>query len=161
VMAAVIAGGFGRREVVVRVNGQGTTWGRDDVAAVAKSGADAMLLPKVESARDLAGLGQALAEAGAPDGMQVWAMIETPLGILNVAGIAAAAAQTRLSCLVLGTNDLVKETRAELDAGRTAALYWLSASVTSSTASTTTSRTPKACCASAGRAASSAWTARP
>jgi citrate lyase subunit beta / citryl-CoA lyase len=133
VMAAVIAGGFGRREVVVRVNGQGTPWGRDDLAAAAKSGADAVLLPKVETARDLVGLGRALAEAGAPDSMRVWAMIETPLGILNVASTAESAAQfpeTRLSCLVLGTNDLVKETRAELDANRTAALYWLSATVT-------------------------------
>ncbi len=133
VMAAIGAGGFGRREVVVRINGQGTPWGRDDLAAAARSGADAVLLPKVERAHDLTTLAKALAEAGAPDTLQVWAMIETPLGILNVAAIAEASThvpRSRLSCLILGTNDLVKETRAELDANRTAALYWLSATVT-------------------------------
>lgn len=133
VMAAIGAGGFGRREVVVRINGQGTPWGRDDLAAAARAGADAVLLPKVETARDLGAVATALAEAGAPDTLQVWAMIETPLGILNVAAIAEASThvpRSRLSCLILGTNDLVKETRAELDANRTAALYWLSATVT-------------------------------
>jgi citrate lyase subunit beta / citryl-CoA lyase len=133
VAAAVTAGGFGRREVVVRINAPDSAWGEADLAAVATSGADAILVPKVGTARDLVALGRRLTALGAPDRLKVWAMIETPLAILNVASIAEASAQfpdTRLDCLILGTNDLLKETRAELDANRTAALYWLSATVT-------------------------------
>jgi citrate lyase subunit beta/citryl-CoA lyase len=129
-IAAIAAGGFGRREIVLRINGLDTPWGRDDLAAAAASKADAVLVPKVSSAAMIAEVELGLASA--PASMQVWAMIETPLGVLNVREIAAAATagSKRLSCFVIGTNDLVKETRAELDAGRTAALYWLSAIMT-------------------------------
>jgi citrate lyase subunit beta / citryl-CoA lyase len=134
VMAAVAAGGFGRREIVVRVNGLDSPWGVDDLAAVAASKADAVLAPKVSSAAMFADIERAL--VGAPRALQLWAMIETPLGILNLPEIAACAkgANSRLACFVIGTNDLVKETRVELDADRTAAFYWLSATVTAAKA---------------------------
>jgi citrate lyase subunit beta / citryl-CoA lyase len=130
VIAAVAAGGFGRREVVVRINGLDTPWGADDLAAVTESTADAVLVPKVSSPKMLIGVAAAIARSGSD--MSVWAMIETPLGVLNVREIAASAIadKNRLTCFVIGTNDLVKETRAELDQNRTAALYWLSAIVT-------------------------------
>lgn len=130
VMAAVAAGGFGKREIVIRINGLDTPWGRDDLAAAASSQADAILMPKVSTPAMVADAEAGM--AGAPAAMRLWAMVETPLGILNVREVAAAAAPatSRLGCFVIGTNDLVKETRAELDAGRTAALYWLSAIMT-------------------------------
>ncbi len=134
VMAAVAAGGFGRREVVVRINGLDTPWGRDDLAAAVASKADAVLVPKVSAAAMIADVERGMADA--PAAMRLWAMIETPLGILNLREIAATAtaAGSRLACFVIGTNDLVKETRAELDADRTAALYWLSAIMTAAKA---------------------------
>lgn len=130
IVAAVGAGGFGRREVVVRINGLDTPWGRDDLAAAVASGADAVLVPKVSTAAMIADVERGM--AAAPADMKLWAMIETPLGILNLREIAASAGTvgSRLACFVIGTNDLVKETRAELDAQRTAALYWLSAIMT-------------------------------
>ncbi len=130
VLAAVDAGGFGRREVVMRINGLDSAWARDDLAAAVASKADAILVPKVSTPAMIAEVEQAM--AAAPPSMRLWAMIETPLGILNVREIAATASApgSRLACFVIGTNDLVKETRAELDADRTAALYWLSAIMT-------------------------------
>ena len=77
VLAAVAAGGFGPREVVIRVNGEGTRWGADDLAAAARSGADAVLLPKVESPEAVTRAERALRAAGAPEGLALWAMIET------------------------------------------------------------------------------------
>ncbi len=134
VAAAVASGGFGRREVVIRINGLDTAWGLDDLAAAAASSADAVLIPKVSSPEMLSDVERALAGTGSTK--RIWAMIETPLGVLNAGEIAAAARQTgsRLSCFVIGTNDLVKETRAELDRDRTAALYWLSAIMTAAKA---------------------------
>lgn len=134
-IAAVLAkGGFGRREVVVRINALASPWGADDIARLAGGGADALLVPKVESAADIARLEQALASA--PAALSLWAMIETPRAILEVGGIAATAAKpgARLAAFVIGTNDLVKETRATLEQGRFAALYWLSATVTAARA---------------------------
>ncbi len=134
VAAAVRAGGYGRREVVVRVNAPGTKWARDDVAAMADAGCDALLVPKVSEPNDLALVEDWLSDAD--PGIKLWAMIETPLAILNLAPIAATAAKPggRLSCFAIGTNDLVKDTRAEMDAARTPALYWLSATVTAARA---------------------------
>jgi citrate lyase subunit beta/citryl-CoA lyase len=109
VVAVVRAGGWGRREVVVRVNGLGTPWGRADLAALATAGADAVLLPKVESPE---GVGEALAllaEHGAPAALGLWCMLETPRGILNAAAIAASP---RVGALVMGTSDLAKDLRA-------------------------------------------------
>lgn len=134
VIAAVQGGGYGRREVVVRINGLGSDYIEDDIAAMKGTGADALLVPKVESGGDMERLEAMLGDA--PAGLKLWAMIETPLGIVNVAEIARAAARpgARLSCFVIGVNDLVKETRAELDGERMAAFYWLSATVTAARA---------------------------
>ena len=130
VIAAVSSGGFGRKEVVVRINGLDTPWGADDLAAAAASKASAVLIPKVSSPDMIASVSRVLDGLASPQ--KVWAMIETPLGVLNVREIAAAAGQnsSRLDCFIIGTNDLLKETRAELDSNRTAALYWLSAIMT-------------------------------
>ena len=136
VCAAVAAGGFDPRQVVIRINALDTPWGQADIDAAAKAKPDAILLPKPNTAADIDRASAALRQSGAPDATKLWAMIETPLAVLNARDIAAAAKHpgSRLTCLVLGTNDLVKETRAELDVARTAALYWLSASVTAARA---------------------------
>ncbi len=120
VLAAVAAGGFGPREVVIRVNGEGTSWGADDLAAAARSGADAVLLPKVESPEAVTRAERALRAAGAPDGLALWAMIETARGVLAAPSIAASS--RRLACLVAGTSDLVKDLGARHTAGRTEVL---------------------------------------
>jgi citrate lyase subunit beta / citryl-CoA lyase len=120
VVAAVVAGGFGPREVVLRVNGASTPWGADDLAAAARSGADAVLLPKVESAEEVARAEAALRHAGAPDTLTLWAMIETPRGVLAAPSIAASS--RRLACLVAGTSDLVKDLGARHTPGRTEVL---------------------------------------
>jgi len=136
VCAAVKAGGYGGREVVIRINGPDTPWGQADLEAAAAAGPDAVLVPKVGSGEDIARATDSLAAAGAPAGTQLWAMIETPLAILNIAGIAASAKApgARLACFVMGTNDLVKETRADLSNNRRPALYWLSAAITAARA---------------------------
>jgi citrate lyase subunit beta/citryl-CoA lyase len=133
---AVEAGGYGQRELVIRINALDTPWGPADLAAAAAAAPDAVLLPKPGAAADIDRASEALAKAGAPDQTRLWAMIETPLAILNLAGIAAASrhAGSRLACFVMGTNDLVKETRADLSDNRRPALYWLSATVTAARA---------------------------
>ncbi len=110
VAAALRAGGFGPREVAVRVNGGATPWAADDLAFAARSGADAVVLPKVESAAEVRAAERSLDAAGAPPALALWAMIETPRGVLAAPAIAAASA--RLACLVMGTSDLVKDLRA-------------------------------------------------
>lgn len=128
VAEVVKAGGFGPREVVIRINGLDTPWGAEDLEAAAAAAPDAILLPKVERVEQLETVGRRLEELGVPAQTRVWAMIETPLAILNIHAIAAAARnpQTRLSVFVLGTNDLAKETRAALIPGRAPMLAWLS-----------------------------------
>jgi citrate lyase subunit beta/citryl-CoA lyase len=109
-VAAVRAGGYGRREVVVRVNGPGTPWGLADLAAVAGAGADAVLLPKVESpAMVHEALGLLAVREAAPT-LAVWCMLETPRGILGAAAIAAAS--PRVGALVMGTSDLTVDLHA-------------------------------------------------
>jgi len=108
-VAAASAGGHAPREVVVRVNGLDTPWGRDDLAAVAGSSADAILLPKVESAAAVHDALGVLDAAGAPVGLALWAMLETPLGILRAEAIATAP---RVTALVMGTSDLTRDLRA-------------------------------------------------
>lgn len=134
VCAAVKAGGYGRRELVIRINGLDTPWAEADVAAAIEAGPSAVLVPKVSHASELRVLAKML--VGAPPTLGVWAMIESPLAILNIGGIAAVADEPggRLACFIVGTNDLVKDTRAELDEARSAALYWLSATVTAARA---------------------------
>ncbi|MEZ5856650.1 MAG: CoA ester lyase [Hyphomicrobiaceae bacterium] len=133
---AVAAGGFGPREVVIRINALDTPWAKADIEAAARAKPDAVLLPKTSSPAELERLGDLLRQAGAPATTEIWAMIESAAAILNLREIASAARSpgVRLTCLVVGLNDLVKETRIRLDANRTAALYWLSASVTAARA---------------------------
>jgi citrate lyase subunit beta/citryl-CoA lyase len=104
---AVKAGGYGGRELVIRVNGLDSPWGRDDVAAAAAVGPDAVLLPKVESRAQVLELDSLLQKHGAPARTAIWCMIETPRGILHAEEIAFAS--PRLACFVMGTNDLVRE----------------------------------------------------
>ncbi|MDJ1159693.1 CoA ester lyase [Chelatococcus sp. SYSU_G07232] len=127
VAAAVKAGGYGHREVVIRINGLDTPWGETDLAAAADAGPDAILVPKVSDTAALRAVSERLATRGTSERTRVWAMIETPLAILDIAAIAAAARdpRTRLACFVMGTNDLAKETRARLVPGRAAMLPWL------------------------------------
>lgn len=119
VAAAVKAGGYGKREVIVRVNALSTEWGRDDIAAAGAARPDGVLAPKVESGDEVIALDDAMGEAGFPREATLWVMIETPRAILNLAPIAAAARGTRLSAFVMGTNDLAKEMRARPGAMRT------------------------------------------
>jgi citrate lyase subunit beta/citryl-CoA lyase len=107
-VAAVRAGGFGRREVAIRVNALETPWGAADLAAVAAAGPDAVIAPKIRQPADVAAVECYL--AGAPGTLKLWIMIETPQAILNLAAIAAVGG--RLSGLVMGINDLAKETLA-------------------------------------------------
>jgi citrate lyase subunit beta/citryl-CoA lyase len=107
VCEAVKSRGFGKREVVVRVNALDSQWGADDLAAAAQAKPDAILLPKVSSAVDLKMAEAKLASAD--PAIALWAMVETPLAILNAGAIAGAGG--RLGCLVMGTNDLIKEFR--------------------------------------------------
>jgi len=131
VCAAVRAGGYAPREVVIRVNGLDTFWGEADLAAAVEAAPDAILIPKVSHPDTLVSLGARLRRLGAPERTRVWAMIETPLAILRAEAIASAAhdVDTRLSCLVMGTNDLAKETRARLVPGRAPMLPWLATAI--------------------------------
>lgn len=119
---------FGDREVVVRVNARDTPWGRADLDAIAASGADAVLVPKVNNAGDIDRYDAAL--AAAPAHTALWAMIETARSIFRLEEMAARAESTRLRCWVLGSNDLAKETRAVLDAARLPFQATLSLAVT-------------------------------
>jgi citrate lyase subunit beta/citryl-CoA lyase len=124
VLGELAAGGYGHRELVVRVNGGDTPWGGNDLAEAAHSGADAVLLPKVESPEEVKQAEMALRYAGAPDRLALWAMIETPRGVLAAAAIAGST--RRLACLVAGTNDLVKDLGARHTPGRAEVLTSLS-----------------------------------
>jgi citrate lyase subunit beta/citryl-CoA lyase len=104
---AVKAKGFGKREIVIRVNSLSTPWGEVDLMAAAEAGPDAILVPKISSPGDLHAIDAVLAAADRT--LAVWAMVETPLAILNIAAIAAAGG--RLAGFVMGTNDLIKEVR--------------------------------------------------
>ena len=110
IVAALSEGGYGRREIIVRVNGLDTDWGAEDIAAIAAAGPDAILLPKVEIAAMVQDAAERMAAAGASENVSIMCMMETPLGILNAQEIAAAS--PRLSCLVMGTSDLVKDLHA-------------------------------------------------
>ncbi|MFI0897835.1 HpcH/HpaI aldolase/citrate lyase family protein [Streptomyces sp. NPDC020983] len=124
VAAAVAAGGFGHREVTVRVNAPGTPWHADDLRAAAQAGPDAVVVPKVDDPGTVTAVVTALEAAGAPDRTAVWAMVETPAAMF--AARAVAAASERLTVLVLGTNDLAKELHAEHVPGRAPLLGALS-----------------------------------
>ncbi len=105
--AALKAGGYGKRELIVRVNGLDSPWGHDDIVAASSFGADAILLPKVESAGAVHQAEALMEASGAPEGLAVWCMMETPLGMLHAEEIAEAS--PRIGALVMGTSDLAKE----------------------------------------------------
>ncbi|MEI2780239.1 MAG: CoA ester lyase [Candidatus Competibacter sp.] len=107
VCEAVAAGGFGMREIIIRVNALSTRWGYDDIALASKSGANALLLPKVESADAIRHMESIMRANGAPDSMTIWAMMETPRSILESQRIAEST--PRMEGLVMGTSDLAKE----------------------------------------------------
>ncbi|WGX97527.1 CoA ester lyase [Nocardioides sp. L-11A] len=114
--AAVRSGEYGGRHLIIRVNGIGTEWHVDDIRAAAAAGPDVVLVPKVNSADEVRQLVAALEAAGAPERTTLWAMVETPIGMLNA--LAIAQASERLTGFVMGTNDLVKELYAEHVPGR-------------------------------------------
>ena len=126
-VAAVKAGGFGRREVILRVNGLETPWGAADLAAAALAGPDAVLVPKINNGGDVARYNNHLDRA--PAHTRLWAMIETGRVLFHLEGVAQAAETSRLSGWVMGTNDLVKETGARLTTTREALWAPLSLSV--------------------------------
>src|SRR4029077_17018104 len=128
--------GFGDREVLVRINGLDTRWWVEDIDAAASARPDAVLVPKVSSPRQLQDLAARLVDMGTDPHVRVWAMMETPLAMLNVRDIAAAALDsdtrlagfgcgTRVGGFVMGTNDLAKDPRARLVPGRAPMLPWL------------------------------------
>ena len=111
---AVKGGGYGKREIAIRVNGLDTPWGKDDIKAAVAAGPDAVLVPKINSAADVERAEEALTDAGAKGNIQLWCMIETPLATLNIQSIAQKAREpgSRMSAWVMGTNDIAKELRA-------------------------------------------------
>ncbi|OBK44055.1 HpcH/HpaI aldolase/citrate lyase family protein [Mycobacterium kubicae] len=114
VCEAISSGRYRPREIVVRINGIDTDWHDDDLAAVAESAADGVLVPKVQTGAQVQALVARL--DGAPDSLQLWVMIETPLAFLRIEEIASAS--DRLAAMVVGTNDLVNELHALHVAGR-------------------------------------------
>lgn len=127
VVEAVRQGGFGAREIVIRINGAHTPWGEEDLAAAVSAAPDAILLPKVDGPGSIMVAGRALSDAHAPERTRIWAMMETPMAILSAGSIAATSADpaARLEVLVMGLNDLAKETRARLAPGRGAFTAWI------------------------------------
>jgi citrate lyase subunit beta / citryl-CoA lyase len=119
--------GYGDREVMVRINGLDTKWWVEDLDAVAKANPDVVLVPKVSDPGQLQDLAARIVDMGTDPKVRVWAMMETPLAMLNVRDIAASAldSETRLAGFVMGTNDLAKDTRAHLVPGRAPMLPWL------------------------------------
>jgi citrate lyase subunit beta / citryl-CoA lyase len=127
VVEAVTAGGFGAREVIVRVNGLDSPWHVDDITAAARAAPDAILVPKMSTPQQIESIGQRLFDLQTNHRTRVWAMIETPLAIFNILALAAEAddSESRLAAFVMGTNDLAKDTRARIVPGRTPMVPWL------------------------------------
>lgn len=127
-LAGILANRPERRcEMVVRINALSGQWGSDDLAAAAACEPDAILLPKVDTARDILEAGDALDDAFAPDEVKLWAMVETPKALMNIGAIAELGRDpaSRLSCFVAGTNDLVKETGIQATPDRRYLVPWL------------------------------------
>ena len=127
VCAAVKGGGYGHRELVIRVNAPQTPWGDADLRAAIEAKPNAILMPKVSSPAVLESIADTLEALEAPESIAIWAMIETPAAILNIHDIAKARRdrRNRLTCFVLGTNDLAKDTWAQLVRGRVPMLPWM------------------------------------
>ena len=123
VAEAVLAGGYGRREVVVRVNDLDSPWGQDDVKAIAGVGADAVLFPNVESRDDVL---EALSLLDASGGkhLPIMVMIESPLAVLRAEEIAAAS--DRIACMLIATSDLLNQLHGRRTPERVALLHSLS-----------------------------------
>ena len=111
------------REAIIRINPLGTEFGRADMDLVLELAPDAVLIPKLEHVSELQAVADILSEAGAPDALAIWGMVETPKGILNAPAIAAA--DERLKCFVVGLNDLRKETGVLPLPGRAYLVPWL------------------------------------
>lgn len=109
ILDALAEGGYGHRELVVRVNGFDTPWGREEIAAFAHAPISALCLPKVESAAEVQAVVQLLVQEQAPETLRLWAMAETPRGVLAIDEIAGS--HSRLEAIVMGTSDLAKELR--------------------------------------------------
>ncbi len=171
VVEAVRSGGFGRREVIIRPNALETAWGTADLLAAAAAGPDAILVPKVAHPGDIISAAKILKSVNAPEKTKIWAMMETPMAILHAREIAAVGAdpENRLACLVMGTNDLLKESRARALHDRFAVVPWLAIAIVAARAYNldiidgvyNDSRTRQASGRSASTAARSAWTGRP
>ena len=114
-VAAVGSGAYGQRELTIRCNGLDTPWGADDLAAAAAAAPSAVVIPKVSGPDALAEVERRLEAAGAPDTTRIWAMVETPAAMFAIREIASFE---RVAVLVMGTNDLAKELRAQLVPGR-------------------------------------------
>jgi citrate lyase subunit beta/citryl-CoA lyase len=127
VCAAVQAGGYGNREIVIRVNALETPWGVEDLLAACAAEPDAILVPKVVHPGDIISTANIHQGVQASEKIRLWAMMETPLAILNARAISASAvyAENRLCCMVMGTNDLIKESRARALHDRFAVVPWL------------------------------------
>jgi citrate lyase subunit beta/citryl-CoA lyase len=119
--------GFGDREVMVRINGLDTRWWVEDLDSIVGARPDAILVPKISNPNQLQDLAARIVDMGTDPHIRVWAMMETPLAMINAGEIAASAldSETRLSGFVMGTNDLAKDTRARLVPGRAPMLPWL------------------------------------
>ena len=121
-VAAARSGEYGNKEITIRCNGLETQWGADDLTAAAMAGVSAVVIPKINSVLEVEAVSSALATAGAPGSMKIWAMIETPTAIFDVRAIAA---HPRVQTLVMGTNDLAKELRATQVRGRAPLMHHL------------------------------------
>ena len=120
--AAAASSEYGNRELTIRCNGLDTPWGKNDVLAAAAAGPAAVVIPKVDGSSYLDEISELLNQGGAPSSTQIWAMVETPIGILHVEEIAR---HERMSVMVMGTNDMAKELRASITADRRALLPYL------------------------------------
>lgn len=129
VCSAVKSRAYGGRELIIRVNAIDTPWGIADLEAAARAGPDAILVPKVARPGDIVSAAKILKGAGGPEHTRMWAMMEMPIAIFNVREIASVHPDARLACLVLGTNDLLKESRASAHGGRFAIIPWLAMTI--------------------------------
>ena len=111
VVNAVKAGGYGRREIIIRVNGLNTPWGYADLVAASTAGANAVLLPKTENVESVRQAQTVMAASDAPDDLDIWCMMETPRAVLNAEAIAGSS--PRVACFVMGTSDLVNDLHAQ------------------------------------------------
>ena len=119
---AAASSDYGNRELTIRCNGLDTPWGREDILAAAEAAPSAVVIPKVDGPEYLAEVSEVLDEGGAPAATEIWAMVETPAGILCVDQIAQFE---RTAVLVMGTNDMAKELRASITQDRHALLPYL------------------------------------